>query len=90
MGGGNTWNAMPGVPAASRGLIGVANNNAPMAAAFGLAGAPLIAPGNPNGSILLRRMQTSDEDLRMPPLARTRLDPLGESVVRDWITAGAP
>lgn len=90
LGGGNTWNAMPGVPAASRGLLGVPNNNAPMAAAFGLAGAPLVAPGNPNGSILLRRMQTTDEDLRMPPLARTRIDPRGESIVRDWITAGAP
>ncbi len=90
LGSGETWNATPGVPSASRGLLGVATNNAPMAAALGLAGAPLIAPGNPSGSLLLRRMQTTDPDLRMPPLARTRLDPLGESLVRDWIAAGAP
>ena len=88
LGGGDTWNALPGVPAASRGLVNKPHHNFPMATALGLTNAPLVAPGNPGGSILMQRMKATDQDTRMPPLLRTKVDPLGVSVIDAWITAG--
>ena len=90
LGSGTTWNAKPGVPIGSRGLVNVATSNFPMAAAFGLPNAPLIAPGNPAGSLLMQRINSTDVDLRMPPLSRTRVDPVGSAVINAWITAGPP
>ncbi len=86
LGGGPTWNAQPGVAPASRGLIGQPHHNYPMANALGLPNAPLVAKGNPNGSILLQRMKATDQDIRMPPMGRTRVDPLGVSIIDSWIT----
>ncbi len=88
LGGGNTWNARPGVPTASRSLVNAPNHNFPMASAFGLPNAPLVAPGNPAGSLLMQRINSTNVDLRMPPLQRTRVDPVGSAVINAWITAG--
>ncbi len=90
LGSGTTWNAKPGVPIGSRGLVNVQTANFPMAQAFGLPNAPLIAPGNPAGSLLMQRINSVDVDLRMPPLSRTRVDPTGSAVINAWITAGPP
>lgn len=90
LGDGETWNALPGVPLAERGLVGAPHHNYPMASAFGLTGAPLIAPGNPTGSILLARLKSTDEKLRMPPLGRNTVDPDGALLIEQWIASMPP
>ncbi|MBX3189453.1 MAG: PQQ-dependent sugar dehydrogenase [Labilithrix sp.] len=82
-----SWNGLPGVAPAQRQLVNAPHHNAPMAIALGLGNAPLVSPRNPNGSILLARMKTTDRDLAMPPVGRTRVDPVGVSVVEAWINA---
>jgi glucose/arabinose dehydrogenase len=90
LGSGQTWNAMPGVATNARGLVNAPNNNAPMAGAFGLPGGVLIAPGSPANSLLYQRISSADHDLLMPPIGRTRVDPVGQAVINAWITAGPP
>jgi len=90
LGGGDTWNAMPGVAAQDRGLINKPNNNPPMATKLGIPNAPLIAPGNPAGSILRQRLNSADQDTRMPPLLRSKVDPVAISVIDAWITSLQP
>ncbi|HVH44170.1 MAG TPA: PQQ-dependent sugar dehydrogenase [Labilithrix sp.] len=87
LGGGDTWRASPGVPLADRGLIGQPHHNTPMAEKLGLVDAPLIDPGNPDGSILMARIKTNDPDLRMPPLARNVVDADGARIIEEWIRA---
>src|SRR6056300_984672 len=41
--------------------------------ALGGDGGPALVPGDPNGSLLIRSIRYSDEDLQMPP--KTRLAP---------------
>lgn len=87
LGGGQTWNALPGLPLDQRGLVGAPHHNDPMAERLGLAGAPLVDPGHPEHSVLLARMKSTDEKLRMPPLGRNMVDPIGVSVVEQWIAS---
>lgn len=87
LGGGDTWNASPGIALADRGLVGQEHHNYPMAAKLGLGDAPLIAPGNPDGSLLLARIKSSDPDLRMPPLGRNVVDGDGVKIIEEWIRA---
>ncbi len=88
--GGTTWNALPNVAANARALVKEPHHNLAMASALGLPNAPLVAPGNPKGSILLQRMSATDADLQMPPLLRTRVDPVGVGVVEAWIASLPP
>ena len=90
LGAGETWNAKYGVPSGMRGLVNAPHHNFPMATALGLTNAPLVSPGSPNNSIMRQRMNATDQDLRMPPLLRTKVDPLGVSLIDAWITAGPP
>jgi hypothetical protein len=83
--GGTTWNAMPGVLPANRGLVGAVHHNAPMATALGLPNSPLITKGNPNASVLIGRIRSTDRDLSMPPLGRTQVDPVGNAVLTAWV-----
>jgi mono/diheme cytochrome c family protein len=48
-------------------------------------GSALIAPGAPEDSAILIRMRELDLD-RMPPVATTVVDPLGDEVVSRWIS----
>jgi uncharacterized repeat protein (TIGR03806 family) len=90
LGGGETWNASPNVPLASRGLVNTPHHNYPMARALGLVTAPLIAPGNPDRSLLLARIKSTDPDLRMPPLGRSLVDPDGAALIEQWIRSLGP
>jgi len=45
----------------------------------------LLAPGDPAASAIYARMSTVDPEFRMPPLATRVADPLGTSVVAEWI-----
>jgi hypothetical protein len=84
------WDARWGVALEDRLLINKPHHNDPMAKALGLPKAPLIAPGNPAGSILLARMKSNDRDLRMPPLSRNLVDPSGVLIIEQWIASMPP
>ena len=47
--------------------------------------APLVAPGDPEGSVLYRRISTRGER-QMPPLATSRVDEAGRALLAAWIT----
>lgn len=53
---------------------------------FGISGALLLAPGEPDISVLLYRMLTLDFG-RMPPLATSVVDTLGTQIISDWIAS---
>ena len=89
-GGDETWNALPGVPLAERGLVRAPNHNGPVGTALNLRFAPLIAPGHPENSFLLARMKSTNPDLRMPPLARNLVDPDGVALIEAWIRSMPP
>lgn len=84
-GGSQTWIASAGIPLSARGLINAPHHNYPVAAGLGIPDAPLIDPGNPDNSLLLARMKTTHQDLKMPPLARMVADDTGVQVVEEWI-----
>ncbi|MEO0604549.1 MAG: hypothetical protein AAF211_24150, partial [Myxococcota bacterium] len=56
----------------------------PRIASFGIPDARLIAPGSPDRSVVLERMDRRDFN-GMPPAATLREDALGLDVVSDWI-----
>jgi hypothetical protein len=56
-----------------------------MATALGLPNSPLITKGNPNASVLIGRIRSTDRDLSMPPLGRTQVDPVGNAVLTAWV-----
>lgn len=50
-----------------------------------------IVPGNPSQSEVIRRIESNDPDLQMPPPSTKRALTADEkSMLRKWITAGAP
>jgi uncharacterized repeat protein (TIGR03806 family) len=53
---------------------------------FGIAGAHLIAAGDPDHSIVAFRIGSPSEG-RMPPLASFLVDEQGLALIRDWITS---
>ena len=58
----------------------------PVAAGRGSGGhAVSILPGEPDSSILLYRMQSTEPGVAMPELGRDTVDPEGVAVVRAWI-----
>ncbi|HEX5045505.1 MAG TPA: PQQ-dependent sugar dehydrogenase [Gammaproteobacteria bacterium] len=58
----------------------------PQAGDFGLANARIIAPGAPDRSVLVTRVDRRDAS-QMPPLASTVKDTAGVTLLRDWITS---
>ena len=57
---------------------------APTAGDLGIVNARILAPGEPQKSTLLKRMQTTD-DTRMPPLAHGVVDVQAVQLVSNWI-----
>ena len=57
---------------------------APSGTALGLTQAVLLAPGEPDRSVMVLRMEHEGE-FRMPPLATNEIDTQAMVVVRDWI-----
>lgn len=68
-------------PFASQGLCNVV----PSADTFGDDRNRLILPGNPNRSIVVRRLSTPDPGLRMPPLGTTIEHTAAVTAISDWI-----
>jgi uncharacterized repeat protein (TIGR03806 family) len=57
---------------------------APMHDTYGIAGARLVAPGDPERSLLFVRMSRRGRG-QMPQLATTKIDEVGAAVIRRWI-----
>jgi uncharacterized repeat protein (TIGR03806 family) len=57
---------------------------APVHHKFDLADPRIVAPGNPDGSILLKRMATRERG-KMPQLATNVVDQQAVELIRDWI-----
>jgi hypothetical protein len=59
----------------------------PQAGPIGLgAAARIVAPGNPDVSVLLARMRRRDAN-GMPPIGTSLADPAGVALVRQWIAS---
>lgn len=52
---------------------------------FDIPDARLIVPGDPERSLIWRRLATHEAGLAMPPVGRTTVDDVGVQVVGDWI-----
>ena len=85
LGGGETWNASPGVDARRARARRRASPQHADGPALGLINAPLVDPGNPAGSVLMARVKSNDPDLRMPPLGRNMVDEEGARLLEQWI-----
>ena len=69
--------------------IGIAKP--PVAAGRGAGGHKVsIAPGDPDASILVYRMSSTEPGVAMPELGRSTNDPDGIAVVREWIAGMEP
>jgi uncharacterized repeat protein (TIGR03806 family) len=62
---------------------------APQAGNLGISNARIIAPGDPNRSVLLARMSARGVSHQMPPVGSNRVDEDGVALIRAWI-AGSP
>lgn len=60
-------------------------NMSPTAGDLGIANARIIAAGDPSKSVLLKRMQATD-NTQMPPLSHSVVDAQAVQVVSDWIS----
>ena len=60
-------------------------NEAPLGDTLGLTSPVIIAPGNPDQSVLVLRMEDSAQH-RMPPLASSVVDTQAAAVIREWIS----
>ena len=63
---------------------------APKRGTLGILGARIIKPGNPDASVLMERMITSNPDHWMPPLGTSLVDQDGVALIRDWILSLLP
>jgi hypothetical protein len=50
---------------------------------------PVIIPGNPNASLLIKAVRYIDPDLQMPPKNK-KLPPEQVAILESWVKAGAP
>jgi uncharacterized repeat protein (TIGR03806 family) len=78
--GGSEMDLRFSVPVASMGACNVP----PSASDLGVAGAQLIAPGDPDRSMIVVRMATREVG-QMPPLGTDTVDDAGLALVRAWI-----
>jgi mono/diheme cytochrome c family protein len=58
----------------------------PVHTTFGIADAKIIAPGDPERSLMFHRTSIRGRG-QMPPIASSMLDPVGVDVLRRWIAA---
>ena len=62
-------------------------NQDPTRGSLGLPNAKIVAPGLPDSSVLLARMNTRDPQLQMPPIASHLVDTAGVALLRQWISS---
>jgi hypothetical protein len=68
---------------------GLKLNSRESALQAGESGSPAVVPGNPDASVLLRRIRSTDEEERMPPKG-SGLPPEQIALLEKWIQSGAP
>lgn len=69
--------------------FGVCRN--PVAAGGGTGGRGWdIVPGDPDASIMIFRMESTDPEIKMPELPSVLADMTGASLIREWIASMAP
>jgi len=68
-------------PLAAMGVCGVV----PQRGDLGIVDAVIVAPGNPDQSVLLERLGRRGDATAMPPLASSLADTEGEALIRSWI-----
>ena len=59
--------------------------NAPAAVSLGLTNPCIVAAGDPGRSVLYQRLTSLVPTVKMPPLARNRVDARAAQIIRDWI-----
>ena len=64
-------------------------NESPVHAHAALPGAKLVTPGDPDRSILLRRVASCEAD-KMPPVGRNVADERAVRLLREWVTGMKP
>ncbi len=74
------WNAEFDTPLKDLGLLSAAPLNH-----MGLSNVKLVAPGAPQKSVMLLRLNTDKIGYRMPPVGRLQLDPAAVQVLEQWI-----
>lgn len=84
-GGGGSLDLRFATPFAGTGMC----DAAPQTGDLGIAFAKIVAPGSPATSVLVQRPKRTDV-FRMPPLGTSVVDPLGTSVLEQWVLAMAP
>lgn len=52
---------------------------------LGIAGAKIVKPGDPDRSLIYRRIHSSDPTMRMPPVGRDAIDPAAAEAVKQWV-----
>ena len=57
---------------------------APTGSVLGIPGAKLVAPGDPQSSLLVRRVRSTTSS-RMPPLGSRKVDEAGASVLEGFV-----
>jgi hypothetical protein len=62
-------------------------NAAPGLGDLGIANAKLIAPGDPDHSVLLQRMSRRGVPEQMPPVGSLKVDDQGVALIREWISS---
>ena len=74
------WDARFDTPLEQQGIInGLVQNN------LGIVGARNVVPGNPARSILHRRVNSVEPNVKMPPLAKNMIDVDAVTVLTEWI-----
>jgi hypothetical protein len=59
--------------------------NAPAAVSLGLTNPRIVAAGDPSRSVLYQRLTSLVPTVKMPPLARNRIDARAAQIISDWI-----
>jgi hypothetical protein len=75
-----SWNARYDVPLAEQGVLMAVPRSGP-----GPDDLRIIYPGDPDRSLLYRRVNSDSPGLRMPPLLRNRVDGAYAELLRAWI-----
>jgi uncharacterized repeat protein (TIGR03806 family) len=82
---GARFDARFSTPWSTAGLLDVAPVNA-----LGIPGARLLKPQDPESSLVLLRLRSTDPALRMPPIGRKIVDPAATSALIDYLASLAP
>ncbi|TMM55901.1 T9SS type A sorting domain-containing protein [Maribacter algarum] len=53
---------------------------------LGIPNEKIVAPGNPSASIVYHRMNSTDPAIRMPPIAKNKIDANAVQLIDDWIS----